>query len=86
MTVALSDDARRLLDGANFGHLSTLMPDGAPKVEPVWVAREGDRVLAGQGQCLVHAVGVERLAAAQDRGQGLIGHADQVHLRLPVLE
>ena len=45
MTVRLGDDARRLLDGANFGHLSTLMPDGAPKVEPVWVAREGDRVL-----------------------------------------
>jgi PPOX class probable F420-dependent enzyme len=21
------------------------MPDGAPKVEPVWIAREGDRVL-----------------------------------------
>jgi PPOX class probable F420-dependent enzyme len=45
VTATLSDDARRLLDGANFGHLSTLMPDGAPKVEPVWVGREGDRVL-----------------------------------------
>jgi PPOX class probable F420-dependent enzyme len=45
VSVRLGDDARRLLDGANFGHLSTLMPDGAPKVEPVWVGREGDRVL-----------------------------------------
>jgi PPOX class probable F420-dependent enzyme len=45
VTVRLGDDARRLLDGANFGHLSTLMPDGGPKVEPVWVGREGDRVL-----------------------------------------
>lgn len=43
--MTLSDDARRLLDGANFAHLSTLQPDGAPKVEPVWVGREGDRVL-----------------------------------------
>jgi PPOX class probable F420-dependent enzyme len=41
----LSDDARRLLDGANYGHLATLMPDGHPKVEPVWVGREDDRVL-----------------------------------------
>ena len=41
----LSEDARRLLDAPNFGHLATLMPDGAPKVEPVWVARDGDRVL-----------------------------------------
>lgn len=41
----LSDDAKRLLDAPNFGHLATLMPDGAPKVEPVWIAREGDLVL-----------------------------------------
>jgi len=41
----LSDAAKRLLDAPNFGHLATLQPDGAPKVEPVWVGREGDRVL-----------------------------------------
>ena len=41
----LGEDACRLLDGANFAHLATLMDDGAPKVEPVWVARDGDRVL-----------------------------------------
>ena len=43
--VRLDDDAQRLLDGANYGHLSTLMADGSPKVEPVWVGREGDLVL-----------------------------------------
>jgi PPOX class probable F420-dependent enzyme len=43
--MTLSDDARRLLDGASFAHLATLQADGSPKVEPVWVAREGDRVL-----------------------------------------
>jgi PPOX class probable F420-dependent enzyme len=41
----LCSDTRRLLDAPNFAHLSTLMPDGSPKVEPVWVAREVDRVL-----------------------------------------
>jgi PPOX class probable F420-dependent enzyme len=41
----LCADTRRLLDAPNFAHLSTLMPDGAPKVEPVWVAREGDQIL-----------------------------------------
>ena len=45
MTAKLDDDARRLLDGANFAHLATLLPDGAPKAEPVWVAREDDRIL-----------------------------------------
>lgn len=46
----LGDDARRLLDAPNFGHLATLMPDGAPKVEPVWVARDGDLVLIATDQ------------------------------------
>jgi PPOX class probable F420-dependent enzyme len=41
----LDEDARRLLDGPNYGHLATLMPDGAPKVDPVWVAREGENIL-----------------------------------------
>ncbi|MBW2232947.1 MAG: PPOX class F420-dependent oxidoreductase [Deltaproteobacteria bacterium] len=41
----LCPDIRRLLDAPNFGHLSTLMEDGSPKVEPVWLAREGDLVL-----------------------------------------
>ncbi len=45
MSVELGEAARALLDGPSFAHLSTLQPDGAPKVEPVWVAREGDRVL-----------------------------------------
>src|SRR5689334_20006008 len=42
---ALSEGARALLDGANFAHLATLQPDGSPKVEPVWVGREGDTLL-----------------------------------------
>jgi PPOX class probable F420-dependent enzyme len=40
-----SEDARRMLDGRCFAHLATLQPDGSPKVEPVWVGREGERVL-----------------------------------------
>ena len=43
--MGLSDDAKRLLDAPNFAHLATLMEDGAPRVEPVWLGREGDRVL-----------------------------------------
>lgn len=41
----LSEDAKRLLDGANFAHFSTLQEDGSPKVEPVWVGRDRDFVL-----------------------------------------
>jgi PPOX class probable F420-dependent enzyme len=42
--IALADDVRRFLDGANFAHLATVMPDGAPHAVPVWVGLEGDRI------------------------------------------
>lgn len=41
----LSDDARTLFEGANFAHVATLLPDGAPHTVPVWVGVEGDRVV-----------------------------------------
>jgi PPOX class probable F420-dependent enzyme len=40
----LNEDVRELLDGPNFAHIATLMPDGAPHSVPVWIGREGDRV------------------------------------------
>ena len=43
--VALSEEAKRLLGGVNFGHLATLMPDGSPQVTPVWVDHDGEYVL-----------------------------------------
>jgi len=45
MSKTLSDDARRLIDAPNFAHLTTLMEDGFPKTEPVWVGRDGDRII-----------------------------------------
>ena len=33
------------IDAPNFAHLATLMEDGWPKAEPVWVGRDGDRVI-----------------------------------------
>src|SRR5215210_6986027 len=58
--VRLDDDAQRLLDGANYGHLSTLMPDGSPKVEPVWVGREGDHVLITTDAKSIKAINAAR--------------------------
>jgi PPOX class probable F420-dependent enzyme len=50
MAIPLSDDVKALLDRRNFAHLSTLMPDGSPQCAPVWVARDGDRILVGTGE------------------------------------
>jgi PPOX class probable F420-dependent enzyme len=48
--IALSDDVKALVRGANFAHLATLMPDGSPQVAPVWVDLEGDRILVCTGE------------------------------------
>jgi PPOX class probable F420-dependent enzyme len=51
----LPDALKELLDGPNFAHLATLRKDGAPQVDPVWVGREGDRILVGTGEGTVKA-------------------------------
>ena len=44
MAAAIDDDVRSLFEGANFGHVATLMPSGAPHSVAVWVGLEGDRI------------------------------------------
>jgi PPOX class probable F420-dependent enzyme len=39
------ETARRLLDEPNFAHVATLMRDGSPHVVPVWIARDGERLV-----------------------------------------
>jgi PPOX class probable F420-dependent enzyme len=45
MAITLSNQIKNLIDGPNFGHLATVMADGAPQSAPVWISREGERVL-----------------------------------------
>ena len=40
-----STETKQLLEGANFAHLATVMPDGSPQSVPVWIGREGDRIV-----------------------------------------
>ena len=48
--MTLADEVKRLIDGPNFAHLATLMPAGSPQIAPVWVGREGDRILIATGE------------------------------------
>jgi len=50
MPQSLSPEIRQLVDRPNFAHLATLMPDGSPQSVPVWVGREGDRLLVCTGE------------------------------------
>jgi PPOX class probable F420-dependent enzyme len=45
MGIAIPVKVKAMLDGANFAHLATLMPDGSPQSVPVWVGRDGERVV-----------------------------------------
>ena len=60
MGIPLSDDVKGLILGANFAHLSTLMPDGSPQAAPVWVDLEGDRVLVAPGEGSLKAKNTRR--------------------------
>jgi PPOX class probable F420-dependent enzyme len=46
----LSAEVKGLIDRPNFAHLATLMPDGSPNATPVWIGREGDRVVICTGE------------------------------------
>lgn len=41
----LTETARELLKGRNFGHLATVMKDGSPQASPIWVDAENDYVV-----------------------------------------
>jgi nitroimidazol reductase NimA-like FMN-containing flavoprotein (pyridoxamine 5'-phosphate oxidase superfamily) len=42
---SLSPEVKSLLDRPNFAHLATLMADGSPHATPIWVGREGERIV-----------------------------------------
>jgi PPOX class probable F420-dependent enzyme len=42
---AMSPEIRAVLDGRNFGHVASVLPDGGPHSVPVWIATEGDRIV-----------------------------------------
>jgi PPOX class probable F420-dependent enzyme len=56
MAAELNDVALDLLSKTNFAHLGTLMPDGSPQVNPVWVDQEGGKILinSAEGRQKVH--------------------------------
>ena len=41
----LPADVRALFEGANYAHLATVLPSGAPHSVPVWTGIEGEHVV-----------------------------------------
>lgn len=44
MAKTIPTAARHLLEGKNFAHVATLMPDGSPQTTPVWVDVDGESI------------------------------------------
>jgi len=55
MGITLSEEIKRLIDRPNFAHMATLMSDGSPQSVPVWVGREGDRIIICTGESSLKA-------------------------------
>jgi PPOX class probable F420-dependent enzyme len=55
-----TDEQRSLLEGKNFAHLATLMPDGSPHVSPVWVGLDGDDVIVNTAEGRIKTRNVRR--------------------------
>lgn len=60
MPTPLSEEMKALVDGPNFAHLATLMADGSPQSVPVWVDREGERLLICTGESSLKAKNTRR--------------------------
>jgi len=50
MAHKLSPEAIQMIDRTNFAHIATLMSDGSPHVAPVWINRDGDRVIVSTSE------------------------------------
>ena len=60
MAVPLSQEIKALVDRPNFAHFSTLMPDGSPQSVPVWIGRDGDRIVVCTGENSLKAKNTKR--------------------------
>lgn len=55
MAISLSADITRMIDGRNFAHVATIMSDGSPHSAPVWIGRDGDRLIICTDEASVKA-------------------------------
>jgi PPOX class probable F420-dependent enzyme len=67
----LPDAVRTLFEGPNYGHIATVLPDGAPHSVPVWVGIEGDRIAFFTGE---HTRKARNVAADPRVALSIVGH------------
>lgn len=50
MAIQLTDTQKAFIDAKNFAHIATIFPSGAVQVNPVWVDRDGDRLVVNSAE------------------------------------
>ena len=60
MAIALSAEIKQLVDRTNFAHLATLLPDGSPHSDPVWIMRDTDRIVVCTSETTLKAKNTRR--------------------------
>jgi PPOX class probable F420-dependent enzyme len=60
MAIALSTEITQLVDRANFAHFATLLPDGSPHSDTVWIARDADRIVVCTSESTLKAKNTRR--------------------------
>jgi PPOX class probable F420-dependent enzyme len=84
--MTLPEEVKRLLDAPNFAHLATLMSDGSPQIAPVWVGREGDRILIATGDGSLKARNTRRDARVAVSLVDFVNPYEEVQIRGRVVE
>ena len=82
----LSNEIIGVLDRPNFAHLATRGKDGAPHVDPVWILRDGNRLLIGTGETTLKAKNTARDARVAISIVDQKNPYDEVQLRGRVAE
>src|SRR5438132_8560616 len=82
----LPDEVKRLLDAPNFAHLAPLMTDGSPQIAPVWVGREGDRILIATGEGSLKARNTRRDARVALSLVDFVNPYEEIQIRGRVVE
>ena len=86
MAVSLSQEIKALVDRPNFAHFSTLMPDGSPQSVPVWIGRDGDRIVVCTGENSLKAKNTKRDARVSLSVVDFENPYEEVQLRGKVVE
>ena len=84
--VELTESAKALIEAKNLVHFVTLMPDGSPKVTPLWVDHDGTHVSSTPLRAVRSRATLLATPASPCRSQTAVNPYTYVQIRGKVVE